>query len=291
VRQNAVFRPVEGAILDLESLQAISAAENRLMDTLMQSIWPDATGIVLEGLELDGEPAPVGSGPPGTVRPDSRSSSAVVSPGSAMVTSRRGRRYMLTLTDSLDVDWPTADGPAVRGVLALVPQIESGTKDGGLAVAREAVSAKLGFVRPQQLDDPHILPLAVALGNGKDWVTDVRRIWQPEHAAIQSLLKSIEEVEITVWRAEPEGSVWDRQVLGRNWVRYQTVAAAAVQASRLTLMARPSSTLDRVRLLRALYIQLNRSVERAANELLQVLAANESASPYTSLIGGAEEEQ
>ncbi|MED5373154.1 MAG: hypothetical protein VX899_19200 [Myxococcota bacterium] len=283
MRQNAVFRPAEGALLDLESLQAISTGENRLMSTFLEWAWPGSSGLIMDGLELDGEWT--AGGPPGTVRPDSRADSAVVSPGTAIVSSRAGRRYLLRVEKPLKVKWPTAAGSAVRGVLALVPQIDAG-EGAQLAVAHEVVSARLGFVKPDRMDDAHLLPLAISLGNGKDWITDLRRVWAPDHTAIRNLLKQFEQLEQTIWRAEPEGSVWDRQVLGRNWVRYQTVAAAALQSARLQIQMRPSTTLERVRLLSALYDQLNRSVERAANELLQFVGATEEASPYAALTGG-----
>jgi hypothetical protein len=95
-----------------------------------------------------------------------------------------------------------------------------------------------------------------------------------------TIAKRFEELERTVWRAEPEGSVWDRQVLGRNWVRYQTVAASALQAAKLSLVSRATTTLDRVRVLDALFEALHGSVERAATELLQMVAAADSAGPY-----------
>ena len=278
-----VFHPVDGAILDLESLQAISSAENRLLGTWLQGAWPGSSGLVLEGLDLDGEWT--SEGPPGTRRPDTRSEQAIVTPGKALVTGRNGRVYLLTLKNELQLDWPTKSGSASRGHLALVPRVEPASVKGGITVARERVSAHLGFVKPKQLDDT-LLPIASSLNNNKDWVTDLRRLWQPEHPAVRALLKQLEKIEVTVWRAEPEGSVWDRSVLGRNWVRYQTVAASCVQSARMVLQTRAMTTLDRVRLVRATYNQLNNSVEVAANELLQTVGANEGVGPYATIAGG-----
>ncbi len=278
-----VFHPVDGAILDLESLQAISSAENRLLGTWLQGAWPGSSGIVLEGLDLDGEWT--SEGPPGTRRPDTRSDTAIVLPGKALVTGRNGRVYLLRLQEELQIDWPTKAGSASRGHLALVPRIEIADVKGGITVARERVSAQLGFVKPNQLDDT-LLPIASSLNNSKDWVTDIRRLYQPEHPAVRNLLKQFEKIEVTVWRAEPEGSVWDRSVLGRNWVRYQTVAASCVQSARMVMQTRAMTTLDRVRLVRATFAQLNNSVEVAANELLQMVGANEGVGPYATIGGG-----
>lgn len=280
-----VFRPVEGALLDLESLQAVADAPDRLLSAWLDLLWPGAAGLVLSGLEIEGEAA--SSGPPGTVRPEGKSEEVVVSPGTAVLTSREGRQLLLRVDAPLRARWPTTAGPAVQGVLVLSSKVEPGSlgagPGGGVSVARERVLPVIGFVKPEQAESPHLLPLAASIGNGRDWATDQRRVLQPEHPAIRTLLKRFETLERTVWRAEPEGSVWDRQVLGRNWVRYQTVAASALQAARIALLSRSTTTLDRVRLLDGLFEQLHMSVERAATELLQVIGSAEGAGPYRAV--------
>lgn len=279
--QLTVFRPVEGALLDLESLQAVANTPDLLLETWLRVTWPGATCMVLEGLEINGELA--AQGPPGTVRPDSKSEEVVVSPGVAVFTARNGRRYLLRLDEEMRAPWPNQAGSGVQGALVLMPKVEAATEGGTVAVARETVSAVLGFVRPEQAEQAFLLPLASSLGNGRDWATDIRRCWQPDHPVVVTLVKRFESLERTIWRAEPEGSVWDRQVLGRNWVRYQTVAASAVQATKIALQARSSTTLDRVRLLNALFEALHGSVERAATELLQIAGASEGVGPYTGV--------
>jgi hypothetical protein len=74
--------------------------------------------------------------------------------------------------------------------------------------------------------------------------------------------------------------VWDRQVLGRNWVWYQTVGASALQAAKMSLQSRATSTLDRVRILNALFESLHSSVERAATDLLTAVGAGDGGGPY-----------
>lgn len=236
---------------------------------------------MLEGMELDGEWSPTGA--PGTRRPDAKSTAAIISPGVAIVTGRTGQPYLLQLKQEVRVPWPTSAGPAVRGVLVLMPRIAAGALEGGAVVAREMVSAELGFVKPEQATQPFLLPLASPIGNGRDWATDLSRIWQPEHSAIEILLKKLESLEFTVWKAEPEGGVWDRQILGRNWVRYQTVAASAIQAAKMLLLTKALTTRERVRLLSGLYDQLTMSVEKSANELLQIVGPAEGAGPYASI--------
>ena len=98
------------------------------------------------------------------------------------------------------------------------------------------------------------------------------------------LLKRFEKLERTVWQAEPEGGVWDREVLGKNWFRYQTVGAAALQAARAMLMSYPTTTMDRVRLLKTLRDQLHNSVEQASTELLQLIGSRDAAGPYIDVL-------
>lgn len=278
-----VFRPTEGAMLDLESLRAIAEAPERLLDAWLGVLWPGQSALILSGLELQGEAS--SAGPPGTVRPDLRSEEAVVSPGVALLSTADGRKVLVRRTEPSRVRWPTSAGPAVSAVLVLAPEVKAGALDhpANYSVARESVGAVLGFVRSDSADASTVLPIARSTGNGRDWATDLRRTWQPEHPGIRLILKRFETLERTVWRAEPEGSVWDRQVLGRNWVRYQTVAASALQAARILLQSRPSTTLDRVRLLDGLHDQLQGSVERAATELLQMIGPPEGAGPYRDI--------
>jgi hypothetical protein len=274
------FRPVEGALVDLTSLAAIPAALQGMLGTWLRATSPGSTGLVLEGLDLEGEWAP--SGPPGTRRPDARAASVVVTAGTALVHSREGAPYLVRLPEDTPVAWPTAAGVAVRGVLALTPKIEPGRIDGGLLVANEYVTAELGVVRPDQAEQQFLLPVAVALGNGRDWAVDIARLMQPEDPAVRYLLLRFDQIESTVWKAEPEGSVWQRQVHGRNWVRYQTIASSAVQMARMTLCTQALNTVQRVRLLTSLHDQLANTVERAATDLLQIVGT-EGVGPWKGL--------
>ncbi|MFH1466859.1 MAG: hypothetical protein ABIO70_20920 [Pseudomonadota bacterium] len=273
-----VFHPAEGALLDLESLAAIPEAANYMLGAALAAAWPGATGLVIEGLELDGEWA-IG-GPPGTRRPDGHSKTVAVSSGRALVTSQSGRRLLLEVHERLEVRWPTDDNSAVEGALVLVPQLQDIQCEGELAVARKAVRPVLGFVKREHASQPHLLPLAMSVGNGRDWATDQARLWQPEHPAVAVMLKQLEQIEKTVWNAEPQGSVWNRGVLGRNWVRYQTIAAASLQAAQLQLEVHAMTTWQRVRLLAALHERLRNSVEPAAAELIQMIGPREGAGLY-----------
>ena len=281
-KTTSVFQPRDGALLDLESLHALAAVPDRLIGAWMRSLGPDAGSLVIEGLEPAGDAAP--GGPPGAVRPDPAAPGVRISPGTAIVCDRAGRSQVLRLESELFTPWPNASGAGVRGALALATRVEPESLEGGLVVARDGLSVELGFVRPDQVDQPHLLPLAIAVGNGRDWATDLRRLWQPEHPAVRLLLKRLEHIEQLIWRAEPEGAVWDRQVMGRNWVRYQTVAASALAAARMALEVSALTTRERVRLMGALRRQLSGSVERAATELVQLIGTAEGAGPYRAVL-------
>lgn len=275
------FSPREGALIDLESLLAVADAPDRAVALALDGWERGCPGLVLEGLELDGELS--AGGPPGTRRPDSAAPGARIGPGSAIVRDPSGRAHLLQVPQALEVPWPTRSGSGVRGVLVLTPDLGEGAGLDGFAVARAEVGARLGFVRPESLGMAGVLPLAMAIGNGRDWATDLHRRWEPEHPALLLLDKRLERLEQAIWNAEPEGAVWERQTLGRNWVRYQTVAAAALQAALMTLRSRPTTTGDRVRVLRALLRELRRTVERAATELLQILGPSELPGPYSAV--------
>lgn len=288
-----LFRPREDAPLDLESLLAVAETPERLLSGWLAQRWPGADGLVLSGLELQGlsgpklESEPRFSGPPGCVRPEARSTEAVLSPGSALLTTRDGRRALLRVDAPIRVPWPTAAGPAAHQVLVLSTRLEPGRLSdepgGALRTARAALVPVLGFVSHDQAHQSHLLPLASATGNMLDWATDLQRVWQPDHPSLRVLARRLELLERTIWRSEPEGTAWDRQALGRSWPRYQTTASAALQAARLDLRSRVTTTLDRVRLLDGLYERLHMTVERAASGLLQIVGPPESAGPYRAV--------
>ncbi|MCA9568284.1 MAG: hypothetical protein KC656_10590 [Myxococcales bacterium] len=273
-----LFSPRDGAVLDLASLDVLAHTADELLSASLAARWPGCNALVLQGLELVGTPSP--SGPPGSVRPDANSRHALVTPGVAILSDRLGRKHVLTVQDEIHVPWPDASGPRVRGVLSLLASRAEAVSEGGIAVARESLEVKVGFVKPGQSDQVNLLAIAQATGNGQDWATDVARVLQPEHDVVRTLLKRFERLEQSVWKAEPEGAVWDRQILGRSWVRYQTVAASALQAARMQLATQATTTLERVRVMRELRLQLERSVERTATELLQLVGPVEGAGPY-----------
>jgi hypothetical protein len=277
-----VFRPTDGAILDHCSLQAIADTPNRLLSAYLDSLTPNTPNMVLYGLEMVGEMA--AGGPPGAVCPTAEEPGTRFTPGAAILSDSDGRKFLLEVKEGLWLPWPFRNGPAIQAALALVPQVDDVDIRGGISVARAQVKAKLGFVDLKVMDKPMYLPLAASVGNGQDWATDFRRIYQPSHPVIQLLIKRFEKLERTVWQAEPEGEKFSQAVIGKNWFRYQTIGAAALQAVRSLLLTYPTTTMDRVHLLKTLRIQLQDSVPQAATELIQLVGSRDGAGPYVDVL-------
>lgn len=279
------FAPRDGALLDLESLQCIAAVPHRLLRAMGMVLCPGEPGLVLSGLEPE---APLSAlGPPGTRRPDSAATGLRLSPGTLLMPDEHGQFHVVEVPEPTFVSWPTRSGSGVEGALVARIKRAPSAAPGGLQVAREDVHVELGFVRTADLERPGILGIAAAVGNGKDWITDLHRIWDPTHPAVELIERRLDELERLIWRAEPEGSVWDRGVLGRNWVRYQTMAAASLQSTRLTLRTHRMTTTERVRLFVALRDQLSRSVQPAATALLQFFRPSDGAGPYAAVLAGS----
>lgn len=276
------FAPRDGALLDLESLDAIASMPHHLLTAWAGVLHPRSPGVVLEGLEPE---APLSAvGPPGTRRPDSNATGLRLSPGRFLLRDAEDRWLQVEVREPLHAEWPNRSRSAVEGTLVARIERRPESAPGGLQVAREAVSVEVGFVRPGTGHPKGLLPLASALGNNKDWITDIHRVWAPDHAAVVHVERKLDDIERLVWQATPEGSVWNRQVLGRNWVRYQTMAAASLQAARLALRTRTMTTTERVRLFVALRDQLARSVQPAATALLQFFRPSDGAGPYAAVL-------
>ena len=280
------FRPRDGAVLDLQSLASVASVPDRILGAWMSVLAPDTPSVILEGLEIEGQLA--AQGPPGSRRPDGESAGISVTPGKAIVSDRDGRRYLIHVQEPLTVSWPNVKGAKVRGVLVLRLYTDEDAGFNGVQAARNEVGVELGFVRIDQSKRPDLLPVAESVGNGMDWSTDLSRVFQPEHPAITQVLSHFDTLEQIVWRAEPQGNVWSNEVFGRSWVRYQTMAVAAIQAARQSLSTRAMTTQERVRVFLSLHRQLARSVEPAATELLQLFRPVEGAGPYERVLKSAE---
>lgn len=271
---NRTFTPVDGATVDSLCWQAIRGAEAR--STRASYSAPG----VLWGLELKSPPCPDPS-PPGTRRPET-TKSVWLSPGAAVVPCADGTLGFVEIAEPTRLLWPLG-GPAVTGSLVVceVQAARTGRK------AARSFDVEIGFITPQDMD-PQFVELARAVGNGRDWITDIARLWGPEHTATRGLLRLLDELDLAVWETEQRGSAFDRYTEGRDWARLQTSACAAVQASRMPFATRAMRTDDRVLNLFQLCRTLQASVPSAAALMISRFGPLESAGPYAMLRGAAE---
>ena len=304
MRKTHVFQPRDGAVVDLGSLAAVADVQDEALRAFLARVMPEprtavdvkpgksqptvgeersvaTAGLILEGLEIKGRL--VETGPPGTVEPLDEGH-LVISPGTAILSGLNGRRYLLRSEEDMVVEWARdargdSVGRSFGGYLLLTADVVP-SAEGAMPLAREEVTLQAQFLEMERTPPRHAVVLAVSAGNQKDWSSDHARIYQPEHAVIQTLLAKLARLESFIWNAQPEGSVWNNQVFGRNWVRYQTAGAASLRSAMMSLQTRPTTTLDRTRILDALFEALHRSVEQAGSQLLRDLNAGEVASPY-----------
>lgn len=266
-----LFSPREGAVLDLLGLRTLADSATEAHAAALLARWPGAPGLVLEGLELDGDTVLAPVGPPGTLTPRS-GIPATVRPGKAVLKDTVGRLHLVSVDAPISVPWPDDSGPRIRATLVLYPTVEPAFGPNGVQVARDTLVVKVGFVPADRPMPPNALPLATAVGNSRDWATDLARVLQPESPIVGELVHQLEQLERRVWEIDPVGAVWDRAVHGRAWDRYQTIACAAIEAALMQLGTHALTSLERARVLATLRRQLERSVEPAATQLVQAVA-------------------
>ena len=270
----AMFTAVNGATIDTRCWQAIRGAEARVSRATYT-----APG-VLWGLELKSPPCPDPS-PPGTRRPEN-TKSVWLSPGAAIVPCMDGTLGFVEIAEPTRLLWPIG-GPTVSGSLVLC-EVQSPRVS---RTASRNFEVEIGFITPQDMD-PQFVELARAVGNGRDWITDIVRVWGPEHTAVRGLLRLFDELDLAVWETEQRGSAFDRYTEGRDWARLQTAACTAVQAARMPFVTRAMRTEERVSNLVHLCSTLHGSVPAAAARMISRFGPLESAGPYALLRGAAE---
>jgi hypothetical protein len=290
-----LFVPTEGSLLDLQSLQAVAEAPERGLKSWLAMSWPDATGLAVQGLELD---APPGAGVLGAVRPPSTQGQIVISPGTALLTEpESGRLVLVELREPTSVRLPRREELLARGggalilTVSLTPGLMAVEGGASLHAAHATLKPTIGVVPRGDMGRPHYLPLAVTVEGGADWATDLRRVRQPDATAMAGLLQHMESLVDLVWKAEPEGRAWDHSIYGRNWARHQTVASSAIEATRALLAGRATHTLERARALGALLRRLQGSVERAADHLVQSVGGAAAVGPYRDLVARPRKEE
>lgn len=274
-----VFRAKDGAIVDLLGLKAISEEPGRYLRSILMRIAPDLPAVIIDGLEPSGK-LPKKQAVPGLM--SFQPSSFSVSPGSAILPDDRGELHLVQIVESLMIENDEPDKSDALRILVLSLEHEPGSDDQGQKCAYEVFTPKVHFVRQGSELPKHFLPIARELAP-KIWSTDIARMMQPDHPALQNIMLELDELEEVIWNADRHGLPWDDFRLGREWQTYQTKASVAVTSTRMTLSFRPSSSMDRARALTNLQWQLQRSVEDAARHLRDWIGIAEASGVYESM--------
>lgn len=278
------FTAADGALVDLEGLQAIADAPHRVVDAMLTGISPTATGMITSGLELEGqamiwsvqrrqedEIRQIDIQARGLIRPGK---DFQVSEGTAIVTDAHGSRHVVT------IEHPVRPENRPSANSALVLEIE--LADSG-EFARKGVTPRLRFVPLSEAGEPGRVMIAAPAGT-QAWATDINRLYQPTHPVIEHILMLLDYLEHVVWDSDRHGWAWQRRQQGREWSRYQTTATLALQATRTCLMSQATSTVERVRLLRNLIYELRRSIENAESSIVKWLGETTGPDPYRAAV-------
>ena len=264
-----LFNPKNGRVIDLSSMEAIADTANRVLYTHLQSRYPLTERLVVHGIELQGKY--MSKGPPGIIR--AKINDLRISAGMAIFLDENGNRRILVLDEEVRLLEHIDDNR--DQVLVLSLEIDEALGIDGDVLAYESCSERFSFVSREESKKRHYIPIAKGLG-GDFWFTDTQRAWQPDHAGIQLLNSYFDQLEDIIWDSERHGMPANQQLLGMDWKLYQAKASSAVTATRCTLAGRSSSSEERIRSLRNLYWQLQRSVEDAAHSLMTMLGKEES---------------
>lgn len=295
-----LFHPTEGSLLDQESLGALATLPGQPW-VMMSGLWmkqgagrgAGEGGLVLSGLTLDGTAAQ--NGPPGAIEP-----TVTHQGGRPALRLRAGLAWTPWEGEAIlarvgverggdgwvTVSFPEGDATSAevpKGDWALVLELRRADElasEGNLRFARLALRPRLALVRASDLDREWQLCVARSVSLTRRWETDLSCLWQPEDARARALSGQLRALEESVWRATPAGAAWAKAVLGRDWLRYQAAAAAALQAAGLAIDSRPMSTAERVRLLESLTSRLTGTVPEAAARLVRLFGPDDAHGPY-----------
>jgi hypothetical protein len=265
-----IFDPVAGAIFDVESLQAIRAAEHRALSTIAKLHGGES---VLSGFEPVGlQPATRDYAP--SLRLVPRGGVVRLSSGTAWVRAHDGLVYAVETTTDLECP------PCTGGSLVLGVRVEQEHASNGARLARAQVQVEAAWVAGPASG----LVLFTEAPAPDTYWTDVNHRLHPSSDLIGELRGIMATVLDACWDAPPAGNPWTRRRLGRAWERYQTAAASAVYSADAMLATQTLSTAERARLLSAVYAQLTDTVESAAVTLRDRLCPR-GVGPYRDLWG------
>ena len=231
-----VFVPKNGAIVDIDSLQAI---EDRSKDTINSLLLHRRINesIVLEGLEPNGKRAK-NAGPPGVMQ--FSSSSFVLSAGKAVLVLESGKRFVVSLNESIELSFDS-QSPSRRILGIAVEEQRNRNQEEPSASIQIRANIQMREEGEEYTDSMLILARELA---PNIWTTDVQRLLQPENIVIQMIADALDQLEDMIWNSDRHGKPWNVQALGRDWKTYQTRAAVSVTGTRIVLCGRATSTVE-----------------------------------------------
>lgn len=279
-----VFEPREGALLDMESLQAVRSVSGHLW-TALQHILPSSSsdqpsaGMVLEGLVVNG--TPVLNGPPGALEPSIEEHAGgrklQVGAGTALL-CWGGDAVTMRLAEPTDVELPAQWSPGSAEVWKLCLRADAAAGSG--RSARAVLRPNLRVVRADAVDQSRDLVIAMSIPGARRWETDIAVLWSPGDERTRQVVDELAEIGEKVWSEAPQGLAWSQAVLGRDWLRYQSTASAALQCAGLALESRALTTSERVALLASLHARLEGSVPEAAARVRAMFGPSEADGPW-----------
>ena len=270
-----VFVPKNGAPIDLAALDSIASIPDRLLLTQLGLLLNESNkGLILEGIEPNGK-RPKKNGPPGVMQ--FSLNNFTLSPGVAIVGSKIGWQ-VVRLEEPELFQLEESEKSASKRSLVLKLSKKAAKKK----AAYSRMTPQITVVNQDSVNPSLMTVIANELAPNI-WATDVSRMANCTHPIVQSMMDLMDSLEDVIWESDRHGEPWMAQTLGREWKTYQTKASVAVTGARIALSGRVSTTQERVRCLRNLHWQLQRSVEKAGQTLSKWSGVVEAADQYAAV--------
>jgi hypothetical protein len=219
------FQPVEGTVLDLDSLDALVWSDHDALWTWLRGLGGGSRGIVLEGLNLR-----------------RRDKQHVVSPGRCIIPVQgSGRLVMAELRESFNVRMD-------YGVLVL-RAIPREVRQRGARAASEVIELAPLVLQLDELE-PTDLPLEFnRQEQGRvDAYRDLRRLDPPHSSRVDRHVKAYRELIGLIWAGGTEGEAASGQAVINIPMSSRVRATAVMEAAAAQLRAAPSTSSARYRL-------------------------------------------
>lgn len=221
------FAPVEGTVLDLDSLDSLVWADHDALWTFLRGVegGPDGRGLILEGLQLR-----------------RREHRHFVQPGRCIIPLRGSGR--LVLAELREAEFVRMD----YGALVLrAEEVEVRTHGARASSSRVVLSAHVVQVEEMEPTD---LPVEFNRQEQGRVVAyrDLRRLDSPDAPRVQRHVKRYRELVELVWAGGAEGESTTGQAVINIPMSARVRSTAALEAASARLLSAPSTSLSRLRL-------------------------------------------